>query len=182
MKNLLPDVRQAMRAAVLGVATATTALPIMDAFFNTQTSTANAQDAIPHTQNNHVFVEAMRQTLLDMHPVMAARLYTALQLNATSSDVNPYADSRRILRQSLTLWDNLNSVGFRQLGLDDKVPAIQCLLAHMVTAAKYNFELNPDNANAFILDDIKKSQIGFYNQLNRPESKSCRDVYRRLGL
>jgi hypothetical protein len=184
MKNLLPDVRQAMRAAVLGVATATTALPIMDAFFNTQTSTVNAQNNNGYTQNNFVFVEGVRQTLLD-DSLPWIRLSTAIALNAGPSMRNQ-PDRIKVgsetLKKSMTLWNDLNSTGFIQLGLDNKIASMDCLLSHIVLASRFNYNRVPNASNNRILGAVQGLYRDFYRESGIKGPQGCRGVYARIGL
>jgi len=52
MKNMIPNVKQVMKVAALGVSLATAGLPVVDTMFSTQTSSASAQDVDPLTREN----------------------------------------------------------------------------------------------------------------------------------
>ena len=175
--------RQAMRAAALGITMVTT-LPAVDDVFDTNTSSASAQQVIPHTQNNLVFVEGVRQTLLD-DTFPWIRLSSTIYSNANSPSLQGYAHridvDSRLLNKSITLWNGLDSPGFRQLGLDRKVFAMDCLLSHIVLAAEFNYIHIPNKSNYDILDEVQKLHVTFSRGL-QIHPKGCMGVYRSLGL
>jgi hypothetical protein len=121
MKNLLPDVRQAMRAAVLGVATATTALPIMDAIFGTETSTARAQDDTISTYLN-LTEDALAQLRQDRGQYS---LYNLLRQSTISPNVS--FSKKRLSRRVLNAWNSMGQGQFDNLSQNDHLGVILCV-------------------------------------------------------
>ncbi len=121
MKNLLPNAKQAMSAAALGVGMASTALPVADSVFDTQTSSASAQDDAISTYLS-LTEDALAQLRQDRGQYS---LYNLLRQSTISTQLS--SSERRFSSRVLNAWNNMGQGQFNNLSQNDHLGVILCV-------------------------------------------------------